>query len=132
MRRVNSSPSTFGIIQSADKAETALHQIVEISQKVTTMIAQIAHASEQQSTAADEISKNVEGINKVTSETALGTHQIAQAADDLNRLTENLQSIVQRFKIEDNAPTHRTVVVDHDLPRAALHVRPNGKLIAHP
>jgi hypothetical protein len=41
----------------------------------------------------------VEGISKVTGETAQGTQQIARAAEDLNRLTDNLQQLVSQFKL---------------------------------
>ena len=77
----------------------SLKEIVEISQKVTDMITQIATASEEQSSTSELISKNVEAISAVTSETATGTQQVARAAEDLNHLTVNLQELVGQFTL---------------------------------
>jgi methyl-accepting chemotaxis protein len=86
-------------IELADKAGSALRDIVEISQSLTAMVAQIAAASGQQSSASEQIAKNVEAISAVTGETAGGTQQIARAAEDLNRLTDELQRLVSTFKL---------------------------------
>ena len=86
-------------IQLADRAGKALEEIVGVSQKVTDMVTQIAAASEEQSTTSEMISKNVEAISTVTGETASGTQQIARTAEDLNRLTMQLQDLVSRFNL---------------------------------
>jgi methyl-accepting chemotaxis protein len=83
----------------ADHAGVSLQEIVQISQKVTHMVSQIAVANEEQSSTSEQISKNMEAIASVTQETASGTQQIARAAEDLNRLTETLQSLVNQFKL---------------------------------
>ncbi|MBK7258856.1 MAG: Cache 3/Cache 2 fusion domain-containing protein [Ignavibacteriae bacterium] len=51
-------------IELADKAGASLKEIVGVSQKVTDMVTQIAAASEEQSSASEQISKNVEGISQ--------------------------------------------------------------------
>jgi methyl-accepting chemotaxis protein len=86
-------------IRLADRAGDSLIQIVGVSQKVTDMVAQIAVASEEQSSSSEQISRNVEAISKVTGETAQGTQQIAHAAEDLNRLTANLERLIMRFTL---------------------------------
>ena len=83
----------------ADKAGIALKEIIEEANKVVDFVSQVAAASEQQSAAAEEISKSIEAISSVTQETASGTQQIAHAAEDLNRLTLNLENLVNQFKI---------------------------------
>ena len=110
-------------IALADKAGSSLLEIVNVSQKVTDMVTQIAQASEQQSQASEQISKNVEGISNVTNESAMGVQQIAQAADDLNRLTENLQLLIGRFTLtgEKNKA--------HAILKSNVSVRSNGKLV---
>jgi methyl-accepting chemotaxis protein len=87
--------------QLAQKAESALKQIIESSGEVVDDISQVAAASEEQSTAAEEISKNIEAISRVTQESASGIQQIATAAEDLNKLTNNLQEMVGRFIINN-------------------------------
>ena len=88
-----------GIVLS-DKAAASLNEIVEISQQVANTVTQIATGSEQQSLASEEISKNVTAMSNVTNETALGIQQIARAAEDLNRLMENLQRMMSLFRLK--------------------------------
>jgi methyl-accepting chemotaxis protein len=72
------------------------------------MITQVAAASEEQSSAAEEISKSIESINSVTQESAQGIAQVARASEDLSRLTVNLQELVARFKLIDSSQLSRT------------------------
>ena len=88
-------------IASADKAGRALQEIVEISQRLTDMVACIAVASKEQSEASDFVLKNVHGIDSVTQQTASATRQLARAAEDLNRLTESLGQIVGTFQLHE-------------------------------
>lgn len=115
----------------ADRAGTSLYEIVQISQKVTQMVSQIAVANEEQSSTSEQISKNMEAIASVTQQTASGTQQIARAAEDLNRLTEALQHLVNQFKL--------TIQKERELPlssqkisetktRSKYAVRENGSL----
>jgi methyl-accepting chemotaxis protein len=82
----------------ASQAGDSLKEIIGGSKKVVDMVNQVAAASEEQSTTAEEISKNIEGINNVSRETAAGIQQIAKAAGDLNTLTDNLSDLISRFK----------------------------------
>jgi methyl-accepting chemotaxis protein len=84
----------------ADNAGNSLNEIVNMAQRVTEMIAQIATASEEQSAAAEQISKNIEHINSVTKETAIGAEQSAAAAEELNRQAEGLQQMVSKFRVD--------------------------------
>lgn len=85
--------------QLANKAGDSLQEILEGSQKVMDIVTQVAAASEEQSSAAEEISKSIEAINSVSQESAAGIQQIAHAAEDLNRLTLNLENLISRFKL---------------------------------
>jgi len=127
-------------IKLADKAGQSLKEIVEISQRVTDMVAQIAAASEQQSSASEQISKNVEAISTVTGETAQGTQQIAKAAEDLNRLTENLQQNIEKFNLskEDgsvstgsSSDAAKKAASRPKLEKSRIAVKENGSLVAH-
>jgi len=89
----------------ADKAGQALNEIIHGAQLVVDMSTQVAAASEEQSSAAEQISKNIESINNVTQESAAGIQQIAKASEDLNRLTVNLHDLISKFKIDENANT---------------------------
>ena len=98
----------------AVKAGQSIRDIVNGATKVTDTITQVATASEEQSATAEQIGKNIDSINHVTQETAQGIQQIAQASEDLSRLTVTLQELIAKFKLDD---------------RTSYSVRQNGKLI---
>ena len=98
-----------------EKAGSSINDIILGAEKVADLITQVAAASEEQSSAAEEIGKNIEAINQVTQETAGGIQQIAQASEDLSRLTITLQELIAKFKLDEN--------------QSNLAVRQNGKLV---
>jgi methyl-accepting chemotaxis protein len=116
-----------GGIELADRAGASLQEIVATSQEVTDTVTQIAAASEQQSSASEEISKNIAAISHVSHETAAGTQQLARAADDLNRLTETLQSALSRFKLSANTQSAARNGIVPEMSRVA--VRASGMLV---
>ena len=121
-------------IKLADNAGSSLNDIVTLSQELTDMVSQIAAASEQQSSASEQISKNVVAISTVTGETASGTQQIARAAEDLNRLTEGLQQKMNRFQGSSADSPSRVGTKSNaniDVRRSNVAVRSNGKLVEH-
>jgi methyl-accepting chemotaxis protein len=128
-------------IKLADRAGESLKEIVGMIQNLTDMVSQIAAASEEQSSASEQISKNVEAISTVTGETAQGTQQIARAAEDLNRLTENLQQILGKFKVASGSSVHASQeAAGHETSRKSapfkeqkshLAVRENGVIVPH-
>lgn len=85
----------------AQRAGISLKDIIAGTDEVLRIITQVAAASEEQSSAAEQISKSIEGINSVTLETTAGIQQIAKAADDLSNLTIQLQKTVSLFKVTD-------------------------------
>lgn len=85
-------------MELADQAGTALDRVVAGTQNTVDMITQVAAASEEQSTTSEEISRSVETISTVSSESAQGVNQIVRSTDSLNHLAEELRSLVSRFK----------------------------------
>jgi methyl-accepting chemotaxis protein len=95
----------------ADKAGEALLEIITGANEVAAIITQVATASNEQSDAAGEISKNIDAISSVTQESASGVQQIAHAAEDLNRLTNNLNNMVSRFTVsDDDIASHNNII----------------------
>jgi methyl-accepting chemotaxis protein len=88
-------------MQMTEEVDKVLQDILDGSVKTNNMAMQVAAASEQQSAAAEQISKNIEGISSVSQQSAAGVEQIAKAAEDMNRLTVNLQELVSRFKFDE-------------------------------
>jgi methyl-accepting chemotaxis protein len=85
-----------------EKAGNSLNEIINGSEEVVDIINMVASASQEQSAAAEQISKNIEAISSVTNQSASGAQQIAHAAEDLNNLTYNLQKTIEHFKISNN------------------------------
>jgi methyl-accepting chemotaxis protein len=117
----------------ADRAGDSLREIVDVSQKVTDMVLQIASASEQQSSAAEEITRNVEAITRVTGETASGTQLIARSAEDLQRLTTDLQTLVKRFdlSVEEGSARPEEKPRERRASASSIAVGENGRLVVH-
>ncbi|MCP4685325.1 MAG: methyl-accepting chemotaxis protein [bacterium] len=87
----------------ANKAGESLSQIVNMSADVVRMIEMIASASEQQTVAANEIAKNVEGFRESINKTASETEGAESAVGELNQLADSLQEIVGKFSISEQA-----------------------------
>jgi len=87
-------------ITLADKAGSALNQIVESSSKLLDLINQIATASNQQAATSEEISHNVAMISNVTNESANRIQEIARSSEDLSRLTDELNQLLGYFNVE--------------------------------
>jgi len=79
-------------------ANDVMNEIVTMSERVMTMIQQIATASEEQSAAAETISQNIEQIASVTRETSAGAEQSATSAEQLSEQADALQKIVNQFR----------------------------------
>jgi len=85
----------------AAKSGASMEDVVNSTDKVVDIVNQVATASEEQASVSEHISKNIESISEVTHQSAAGVQQIAKASEDLNRLTENLQGLISRFKIDN-------------------------------
>ena len=76
-----------------------LSELYEASNKVAMAIDQVAAASEQQTTTADEVSRSIDSINSVISESARGVEQIAASATILNNISESLANMIKEFNL---------------------------------
>jgi methyl-accepting chemotaxis protein len=94
-------------VATTNKAGEALREIIQMSEQVGDMIAQIATAATEQSSATDEINRSMEQISSLVKESASGAQQSAQACQDLSGMAFELQKIVSDFIVGDGAaPPH--------------------------
>lgn len=91
----------------ADKSGQSLKEIISAAEKVVDVNNKVALASREQSDASQQISRNIEAITNITNETSGGIQQIARAAQDLSKLTENMQNLISRFRIEESSAIHK-------------------------
>ena len=88
--------------KSVDLAESAGQSLNEITQAVAAirdMNAQIASAAEEQSTVTEDINRNVTEISASSDHTDRVSTQAAEASSILSQHTQELDRIVQNFKI---------------------------------
>lgn len=83
----------------AAKSGESLEQILQQIEEVTGQVNQIATAAEQQTSTTSEISANIQQITEVAQATALGTHETASSAAELDGLAARLKALVHTFKI---------------------------------
>ncbi len=115
----------------AHQAGDVLKEIITQAIKVDDISGQVAVSSEEQSSTAEEITKTVEVINNVISQSATGTEQIAKSAEDLSRLTQNLEIIVSKFKIDQKLSIRNNVYSDEESSLQEVNVKRNGKSFEH-
>jgi methyl-accepting chemotaxis protein len=114
--------------QLADKAGQSLAEIIKGTEKVSDIVSQVAAASEEQSSASEQISKNIEAISSVTQESTAGIQQIARAAEDLNHLTNNLETIIAKFKISKEINSKPAAGNSRNYEKGNTYVKHNGHL----
>lgn len=86
--------------QFAANTSEALEEIIVKTDRVATIVSQLAAANEQQATTSNEVSKSLNIIvNEVTVQTALSISEIAITAAELGSLTENLQTLMRQFNV---------------------------------
>ncbi|MCA9300175.1 MAG: hypothetical protein KDA28_13975 [Phycisphaerales bacterium] len=85
-------------VERAEQAGRALQQIVTSAGDVTSMVQSIAAASEQQSKASREFTRDIEKIASVTRQTSDGTSRTAAAAAQLSEQAQSLQRLVGQFR----------------------------------
>ncbi len=83
----------------AAKSGDALRDILDQINDVAMQVNQIATAAEEQTATTSEISGNMQHITEVVQQTASGAHESAAAAAQMYENAQELQRLVQRFKL---------------------------------
>ena len=102
--------------EEAARSGEALQGILDQIGEVTNQINQIATAAEQQTATTTEISSNIHKITDAFTKATKTSHDTAAEADKLNKLSEDLQDTVRRFKTKESEVLMLTVAAnDHRL-----------------
>ena len=82
----------------AREASKALDTIVTASTNAMDMVQRIAAATEEQSSATDEVTRNMESISGITKQSSTSTEQIKVSSAELARLAAGLKEMTSFFK----------------------------------
>ena len=77
----------------------SLQEIQGIISSVTEQISQIATAAEEQTSTTREISQNVLSLNELAHQNSSAINETAIAANGVSRQAEELQALVNQFKL---------------------------------
>ncbi len=81
------------------RAGDSLQRITQAMGVINDMSTQIASAAEEQTAVTHEMAENMTTISGVSEQTASGAEQNSAAARELARLAEQLQQMVQKFRV---------------------------------
>jgi len=109
--------------------------VVANVQRVTSLVSEIAGATQEQSTGLNEINKAVVAMDEVTQQNAALVEEAAAAAESLDSQAHALNEIVSRFKTgveirRNEGPKARTTVTSQPAPRA--QARPSRAALKRP
>ncbi len=83
----------------ATRSSDALREILDQVNAVSSQITQIASAAEEQTATTGMISGNIQQITNLVQNTAQGSHQCAQQAEQLTGCAHDLERLIQQFKV---------------------------------
>ncbi|HUI10208.1 MAG TPA: methyl-accepting chemotaxis protein [Bacteroidota bacterium] len=86
-------------IARAGEAGAALDAIVELSKGVSSLVTDIAGASERQESVSQELARTSDAIKTVAAQSADGLQEVARAVNDLNTQAENVQAMLRWFTL---------------------------------
>ncbi len=99
---ISMEKSTTGVVNGtrlAEDAGGALEEIENVSERLAGLIQTISGAARQQAGAAAEISKTMNGIQDITTQTATGADHTSRSIGELSRLALDLGKSVAGFKL---------------------------------
>lgn len=83
----------------AGETGDALTELLATVEETARMIAVVATASREQATVSDKVAASVATISTVTKETAAGSEEMARTTQELTRLADTLNQLVNRFQV---------------------------------
>ncbi len=99
---ISMEKSTAGVVngtQQAEDAGGALEEIENVSERLADLIQTISGAARQQAGAAADISKTMQGIQDITTQTSTGADHTSRSIGELSRLAQDLGKSVAGFKL---------------------------------
>lgn len=116
MRQSESAVQT-GIVETTN-ARKNLDSIIGSSKDVEQQVQLIATAATEQTSAAGEISHSAAEISHLADQSTHGAEQAVEALSSLSSLADSLDSMVHRFRIDDDQQAGHTLTTHRSTPPA--------------
>ncbi|QUX93699.1 methyl-accepting chemotaxis protein [Marinomonas sp. A3A] len=87
------------VMGQANEANSSLEQITAHIGQISDMNIQVATATEEQALVVNDMSKNVEEINQLTTETSEIADELTASSTNLQKLSVQLDKLVTQFKL---------------------------------
>ena len=81
-------------------ASSGVEDIAASISEVATGSSDVAKNAGEASTCTNEVSNNIGGVNEAVTESSKNAHQVNVSAEDLAKVSSELQTVVNRFKLE--------------------------------
>jgi len=92
----------------ADETASSLVEILNEIEKVTSLVGNIARASNDQATEIAQITQGIEQVSTVVQTNSATAEESAAASEELSGQAEMLKQMVGAFKIKKKGSTHHT------------------------
>ena len=111
--------SISGGVALAETGRASFNLIQEAVSTVTSLMAQIAAAAEEQAVTTEDLSRSLSDIVRVVSASAHAAHESSEASEELSRLSDRLRGHISGFRLDAR---HRAA--PHSGPPAARQPSP--------
>ena len=91
-------PQVEAGVMAAEGAAASLRQIKDGAESTLTRIREVASATKEQSEASTNIAQRVEQISQMVEETTAAMQSTAETAEDMERISSELSSLISRFR----------------------------------
>ncbi len=86
-------------VQIANRVGLSLEEITSATNKVNTLLAEIAAAANEQATGIGQVSQGVSQLDQVTQQNAGNSEELASSAEEMSSQVSSLNDLVAQFKV---------------------------------
>lgn len=114
--------------RQADDASKALFRIAEQVDAVTSLMAEIASASNEQATGIAQVDQAIGEVSKVTQTNTATSEESAAASEELSKLSQHLKENVSLFKLKEEEIKSKEIELDPDTLEKIKQLIDSGKI----
>ena len=123
--------SKMGLELTQQAGEMLSEMLPEI-EKTTSLVKEIAAASNEQTNGAGQVNSAMQQLNNVTQQNAAASEEMATSAEELSSQAEQLKDLISYFNVDNKQTTQKRVQINLDHQKSNLKkpgnlVKPNLK-----